>query len=65
MTTAWEHPAVMAPLRFPERSNASVTRLPVNGAGRIENQRTVIARQGRHPEPERAGILYACPAEAV
>ncbi|MFU8815155.1 MAG: cysteine desulfurase family protein [Pseudomonadales bacterium] len=36
ITTAVEHPAIVAPLRFLERLGASVTWLPVDGAGRID-----------------------------
>lgn len=36
ITQATEHPAVLQPLRFLERMGANVTRLPVDGAGRVD-----------------------------
>lgn len=36
VTTSVEHPAIMAPLRFLEHLGASMTCLPVDGAGRID-----------------------------
>ncbi|MGV0887770.1 aminotransferase class V-fold PLP-dependent enzyme, partial [Acinetobacter venetianus] len=36
ITTSVEHPAIVEPLRFLERLGATVTRLPVDGTGRID-----------------------------
>lgn len=47
ITTAVEHPAVLAPCRFLERLGASVSYLPVDGAGRVDPddvRRAIIPR---------------------
>jgi cysteine desulfurase len=56
ITSAVEHPAVSEPLRFLERLGASVTRLPVDGGGRVDPD---DLRRALRPQTLLVSIMHA------
>lgn len=56
ITSAVEHPAVSEPLRFLERRGAAVTRLPVDGGGRVDPD---DLRRALRPQTLLVSIMHA------
>lgn len=56
ITEATEHPAVLQPLAFLERLGASVTRLPVDGTGRVDPE---AVRRAITPRTVLVSVMHA------
>ncbi|RKJ98810.1 cysteine desulfurase family protein [Alicycliphilus denitrificans] len=56
ITQATEHPAVLQPLAFLERLGASVTRLPVDGTGRVDPE---AVRRAITPRTVLVSVMHA------